>query len=179
MKTFIFLLTLIGATLTGSVAMSREWLVDRISGTAYAISQSKERFEIKREMKIAEGLTIATGPNGRVRLVSENNVMTLMPNSVAAVVPKSLFSAKTEVRQKAGSIEFDIEKRKQPHFTVQTPYMAAVVKGTKFTVSVAKAKTNIGVTRGLVQVSDLRTGQTAAVGAGRNASVATAKGGLS
>src|SRR5687767_12177980 len=103
-KSFSFLLTIIVAIFTSNVGMAREWLVDRVSGTAYTISQSRERFEIKPKMKIAEGLTIATGPNGRVRLVSENNVMTLLPNSMAAVVPKSFFSSRTEVRQKAGRI---------------------------------------------------------------------------
>ncbi|WP_082537244.1 FecR family protein, partial [Aureimonas sp. Leaf460] len=174
----IFSLTVAITLLASGLASAREWVVDRVSGAAFVITPARERIEIKRQMSIAEGLTITTTANGRVRLVSDNNVMTLLPNSAAAVTPKSFFSSKTEVLQRTGSIEFDIEKRSQPHFTVQTPYMAAVVKGTKFTVSVASKTTKIGVDRGLVQVSDLRTGQSAAVGAGQNASVSAAKGGL-
>ena len=36
----------------------------------------------------------------------------------------------------AGSILLDVEKRNVQHFEVETPYLAAVVKGTQFRVTV-------------------------------------------
>ncbi|WP_192847078.1 FecR domain-containing protein, partial [Aureimonas sp. AU4] len=177
MRPIVFI-SCLAVLLQTDVSWAREWLVERVSGTAWSIDTAATRTELKAGMEIEEGLTIATARNGRVRLSAENNVMTLGPGSVAAVKPKSFFSAKTEVLQQVGSIEFDIEKRDRPHFTVQTPFMAAVVKGTAFTIAVSRTDARIGVDRGLVQVQDLRSGETAGVAAGQRASVSAKATGL-
>ncbi|MGC8030557.1 FecR domain-containing protein, partial [Salmonella enterica] len=56
-------------------------------------------------------------------------------------------------------------------FEVETPYLAAVVKGTHFSVTVDAGSTKVGVLRGQVEVSDFKTGQIAQVMPGQ---VATA-----
>ena len=38
----------------------------------------------------------------------------------------------TTIQQRAGSILLEVEKRNVTHFEVETPYLAAVVKGTQF-----------------------------------------------
>ena len=53
--------------------------------------------------------------------------------------------------QQAGSILLDVEKRNVKHFEVETPYLAAVVKGTKFTVTSGDEGASVKVTRGSVQ----------------------------
>ncbi|MFP3541194.1 FecR domain-containing protein, partial [Pseudomonas sp. SIMBA_044] len=78
------------------------------------------------------------------------------PNTMAAITtkPAGFFAPrKTEIVQQVGALDLEIEKRSQPHTTVQTPYLAAVVKGTIFHVSVAKSKASVSVDRGLVQVT--------------------------
>lgn len=40
------------------------------------------------------------------------------------------------------------------HFAVQTPFLAAVVKGTKFTVVSSKTGAEVAVQRGNVEVED-------------------------
>ncbi|WP_155897712.1 FecR domain-containing protein, partial [Aureimonas ureilytica] len=172
------LVPFLAALFNADVGWAGEWRVERISGTAWTIESIEKRTALKVGMLVPEGLTIATAKSGRVRLSSENNIMTLGPGSVAVVRPQHGFSSKTEVLQRIGSIEFDIEKRSAPHFTVQTPYMAAVVKGTSFTISVSKTDAKIGVERGLVQVRDIQTGETAGVSAGQRASVSTSAPGL-
>src|ERR1019366_4795061 len=54
---------------------------------------------------------------------------------------------------------------------VETPYLAAVVKGTQFRVSVTAASTSVDVLRGQVEVADFKSGQIALVMPGQ---VATA-----
>lgn len=49
------------------------------------------------------------------------------------------------------------------HFIVETPHLAAVVKGTQFIVQVRPSQSRVDVTRGIVEVSDLRSGQYAPV----------------
>ncbi len=173
-----FLALLLAALFQADVGWARDWRVERVNGTAWTIESAEKRNVLAVGMMVPEGLTIATAESGRIRLSSENNVMTLGPGSIAVVKPKEWFNSKTEVLQRVGSIAFDIEKRSAPHFTVQTPFMAAVVKGTAFTISVTKTDTKIGVDRGLVQVQDLRTGETAGIGAGQRASVSTKTSGL-
>ncbi|CAN0589684.1 unnamed protein product, partial [Ectocarpus sp. 12 AP-2014] len=53
---------------------------------------------------------------------------------------------------------FKVDKRKDKHFRVETPYMAAVVKGTTFNVTVGAQGTTVQVTEGAVEVSTLDGG---------------------
>jgi len=56
-----------------------------------------------------------------------------------------------------------VEKRNVKHFEVETPYLAAVVKGTQFSVTVSATGTRVDVRRGQVEVSDFKSGQIAQV----------------
>jgi hypothetical protein len=67
----------------------------------------------------------------------------------------------TTILQQAGSILLEVEKRNVKHFEVETPYLAAVVKGTQFRVSVNAAGTSVDVLRGQVEVADFKSGQIA------------------
>ncbi len=54
---------------------------------------------------------------------------------------------------------------------METPYLAAVVKGTRFNVSVNGRGANVNVMQGRVEVSDFKTGQIALVLPGQTANV--------
>ena len=58
------------------------------------------------------------------------------------------------------------------HFEVETPYLAAVVKGTQFRVTVDKARASCRVLGGQVDVTDFRSGQSGLVLPGQMAKVA-------
>jgi hypothetical protein len=86
----------------------------------------------------------------------------------------------TTILQQAGSILLEVEKRNVKHFEVETPYLAAVVKGTHFSVTVNAASTSVEVRRGQVEVSDFKSGQIALIMPGQTAtSFAHGKAGLS
>src|SRR3546814_14786860 len=55
-------------------------------------------------------------------------------------------------------IVFSIKKKLTPHFGVQTPYLAAVVKGTTFSVTVDGTGASVQVVEGAVEVSTLDGG---------------------
>ena len=94
------------------------------------------------------------------------------PKTLAAIITKSgLFSRKTEVVQQKGEIALNIEKRSRPHTYVHTPFLAAVVKGTTFTVTVTEKAASVSVDEGLVQVSSFTGGQSANVGPGQQVTV--------
>ena len=74
-----------------------------------------------------------------------------------------------------GEILLDVEKRNVKHFEVSTPYLAAVVKGTQFSVTVDETGSNVKVLRGKVEVANLRTGQFVLVKPGQSAHIETSK----
>jgi hypothetical protein len=125
---------------------------------------------------VANKAWIQTGPRGRAQLVRGTESIIIQPNSMAGIFTRGDIERKTKVIQQTGVLDLEIEKRNQPHTTVVTPYLAAVVKGTNFSVSVANGSAKVAVNRGLVEVTSYQTGQRANVGPGQRASVDTSKG---
>ena len=78
----------------------------------------------------------------------------------------------TTILHQAGSIVLEVEKQNVEHFEVETPFLAAVVKGTRFNVNVGQHGADVRVLSGSVNVSSFKTGQFALVSAGQLASVA-------
>ena len=106
--------------------------------------------------------------------------MLIAPNSVVGLPNEATDGMATTILQQAGSILLDVEKRNVKHFEVETPYLAAVVKGTQFRVTVNAGKTTVDVVRGQVEVADFKSGQIAQVMAGQHATAfANGKAGLS
>src|SRR5450631_594430 len=101
----------------------------------------------------------------------------IAPNSVVGRPVEKTDGLPTTILQQAGSILLDVEKRNVKHFEVETPYIAAVVKGTQFRVTVNAASTSVEVNRGQVEVSDFKSGQIAQVLPGQ-AATASAHGSL-
>ncbi len=58
----------------------------------------------------------------------------ISPNSVVGLPTEKKDGLSTTIMQQAGSILLEVEKRNIKHFEVETPYLAAVVKGTQFRV---------------------------------------------
>jgi hypothetical protein len=104
-----------------------------------------------------------------VLLVRGEETILIAPNSVVGLPVEKKEGLSTTIIQKAGSILLEVEKRNVKHFEVETPYLAAVVKGTQFSVTVNAGSTKVGVVRGQVEVSDFRTGQIAQVMPGQAA----------
>jgi hypothetical protein len=64
-----------------------------------------------------------------------------------------------------------VQKKSRAHFSVETPYLVAVVKGTKFKVAVTATYAEVAVQEGRVQVRALKTGKYADIVAGQKALV--------
>ena len=126
---------------------------------------------LSQDAVLKPGDSIRTGRNGRVLLMRGAETMMISANS-AISLPEAGRPGMTTVIQQAGSILLDVEKRNVQHFEVETPYLAAVVKGTRFTVTVANGRAQVNVARGQVQVADFRSGQFALVLPGQIARVA-------
>lgn len=77
----------------------------------------------------------------------------------------------TTVEQDFGSLEVEANVENVPHFEVDTPFLAAVVKGTHFIVTSSERGGSVTVTRGLVAVEARSTRQHTTVGVGQVASI--------
>ncbi|CAN7340782.1 FecR family protein [Bradyrhizobium sp. LjRoot220] len=156
------------------------WTVSKSSGEVWRTHSGAQPASLQPEEFLKPGDTIRTGKNGRVLLKRGEESMMIAPNSVVGVPAEKKEGLSTTIVQQAGSILLDVEKRNVRHFEVETPYLAAVVKGTQFRVTVNATSTSVDVIRGQVEVADFRTGQIAQVKPGQHAtSFAHGKGGLS
>jgi hypothetical protein len=167
----------------GSIAFAADgdtWTVSRFSGEVWLAGSGVQQASLKQEDVLKPGDTVRTGRNGRVLLKRGEEVIMLAPNSVVGIPAEKKEGLSTTIVQQAGSILLDVEKRNVKHFEVETPYLAAVVKGTQFRVTVNAGKTTVDVIRGQVQVADFKSGQIAQVMAGQHATAfANGKAGLS
>ncbi|MGJ4948111.1 FecR family protein [Bradyrhizobium sp. HKCCYLS20291] len=169
-----------GATPAAIAADGEPWLVSKSSGEVWVSTKGAVQVSLGREDALKPGDTIRTGPNGRVRLTRGAETMVIAPNSEVGLPAAPKDGMATTILQRAGSILLDVEKRNVQHFEVETPYLAAVVKGTQFSVTISGRNTKVEVSRGQVQVSDFKTGQIAQVMPGQAATAfAAGRSGLS
>ena len=170
----------VGAGSSAGAAEDGTWSVSKSSGEIWITTTDAQPASLKQDEILKPGDTIRTGRNGRVLLVRGEDAILISPNSVVGVPAEKKEGLSTTIVQQAGSILLEVEKRNVKHFEVETPYLAAVVKGTQFSVTVNAESTSVEVRRGQVEVSDFESGQIAQVMAGQAATaLAHGKGGLS
>ncbi|MES0808583.1 FecR family protein [Roseibium sp. SCPC15] len=151
-------------------AAEQAWVVKRVSGIVYFVAPNVEAFRVKRGMVFEKGYTLGTRAGARALIARGNETISVGPNTTFAISKYRSQGVQTTLLQRKGTIEVDVQKRGKPHFTVETPFFAAVVKGTRFEVSVRGKKANVSVQRGLVEVEDFASGDRADLGAGQSAS---------
>ena len=162
---------ILGTASSASAADDGVWSVSKSSGEVWLATSGAQQVSLNQQETLKPGDTIRTGRNGRVLLARGEETILISPNSVVGVPAEKKEGLSTTIIQQAGSILLEVEKRNVKHFEVETPYLAAVVKGTHFSVTVGAGSTKVGVLRGQVEVSDFKTGQVAQVMPGQ---VATA-----
>ena len=135
------------------------WQVAKSSGEVWVTTSGAQQVSLSADTKLKPGDNVRTGRNGRVLLTRGEERILLSPNSAIGVPSEKKGDLPTTITQQAGSILLDVEKKNVRHFEVETPYLAAVVKGTQFRVTVEKGRSRVEVLRGQVQVADFKSGQ--------------------
>jgi hypothetical protein len=119
------------------------------------------------------GTTVTTGADSRATIGNGAQRIVMSANS-RMTLPRDTRSGMTRVLQDLGSILFQVDHRQSPHFRVETPLLAAIVKGTTFTVTVNGQADTVEVANGLVEVraneggaqQDVASGQLVRISAG-------------
>jgi FecR-like protein len=140
-------------------AQERAWQVTKSSGDVWITTAASQQVSLGADTALKPGDSIRTGRNGRVLLVRGEERIMVLPNTAIGIPSEQKPDLPTSITQQVGTILLEVEKRNVQHFEVETPYLAAVVKGTKFRVTVEKNKSRVDVFRGQVQVSDFKSGQ--------------------
>jgi hypothetical protein len=170
----------LGAASSAVAAEDGVWSVRKSSGEVWMSTTGTQQVSLRQEETLKPGDTIRTGRNGRVLVVRGEETILVSPNSVIGLPSEKKEGLSTTIVQQAGSILLEVEKRNVKHFEVETPYLAAVVKGTHFSITVNAASTSVHVLRGQVEVADFKSGQIAQVMPGQVATAfAHGKAGLS
>jgi hypothetical protein len=144
-------------------AQDTSWRVAKSSGDVWVTTTGSQQVSLGSDTMLAPGGNIRTGRNGRVLLTRGAERILISPNSEIGIPLEKRGELSTTITQQAGTIVPDVEKRNVQHFEVETPYLAAIVKGTQFRVSVDKGTSRVAVLRGQVQVSDFKSGDNVVV----------------
>lgn len=152
-----------------SNAMAAGWTADRVRGEVLVEAGSSWE-QVQRGIEINDGARLKTGASGRVDLSRGKDHFSLGANT-SVQIRDSGSDLMTSVIQSAGVVSVDVERRNVQHFSVQTPFLAAVVKGTRFTVTSDSSGSHVDVDRGVVQVQDNSNDLVADVHPGQTADV--------
>ena len=165
-------LTLVGGVALGWPALAGDWRIASLSGKAFRLSGTGW-VRVAASDSIAVGDTVKTLGSGELTLTREGVTVTISPNS-RVQLSERMNGSFTDVIQTAGSAEVEVDPRRRIRLAVATPYMAAVVKGTVFTVSTFEGYSETTVQRGRVAVIDTRNRLEALVTAGQAATAGPA-----
>jgi hypothetical protein len=163
---------------TVSQAHDGTWTITRHSGDVRLVNDGVVLSSLSESMAVLPGTGIRTGENGRIMLTHAGESMMISPNSTITIPNTFARNGYSTLLQKRGSVRFEVEKDQGRSFRVLTPYLAAVVKGTQFIITLAADDNRVEVLDGQVDVSEFRTGQVGSVSAGQTAVVRTASMGL-
>lgn len=141
----------IAAAFPSTVQAGDGWRVVDTTGVVRVGGPGFMPVALTRDQELSSDAWVETAA-GRAVLVRGHETVIVEPNS-RVQLPGAAVNGNTQVLQSVGSAIYKIGKQKQPHFQVDTPYMAAVVKGTSFSVTVGDDEASVSVTEGLVEVS--------------------------
>lgn len=105
-------------------------------------------------MVVPDSRVVRTLATGHVTFVRGEETVELGPHTQIQIFDKAGRKPFTTVKQYSGTVSIEAQVENVQHFGVDTPYLAAVVKGTRFTVVSTKTGSSVTVRRGHVAVDD-------------------------
>jgi hypothetical protein len=129
------------------------WIVAQKSGHVQVVRAGMQPVSIQVRASLSPGDVVATGADGRAMLTRGGDYVIVAPGSRLLLPRNEAQSGFTHLVQQVGTMLYKVRHTGLPHFEVETPMLAAVVKGTSFTVIVDKDRAAVQVTEGVVEVS--------------------------
>jgi hypothetical protein len=158
--------------LAPSFALADDWVATKLRGRVLQLVDNQWA-PLRRGDVVSDERVIRTIKGGRVTFQRGNETINLDGDTQIQIRDKSGRQF-TTVQQYFGTVAIEADARQVNHFAVTTPHLAAVVKGTRFTVVSTGQGAKVSVQRGHVAVEDRDTQQTTLLAVGQSAD--TAKG---
>jgi hypothetical protein len=121
---------------------------------------------------LAAGASLRTGDGAMLVLSHGRDRVTVSPNSELQIPAHADPAHGASIIERIGTILFRVEHSPGRRFEVESPYLAAVVKGTVFTVSTSDQAGSVHLAEGSVEVSAAASKETALLRPGETAVVA-------
>ncbi len=150
-------------------AFADDWQAIKLRGAVFTLVDNAW-VQLVRGDVVTDERIIRTAPNGRVQFRRDKETIDLGPDTQIRIFDRD-GQQFTVVQEHFGEVAVEVERREVQHFVVQTRYLAAVVKGTRFTVKADENQTSVKVNRGQVEVRDVAHGLMVDVTPGQSASV--------
>jgi FecR-like protein len=144
-----------------------KWTVTQLSGDARVVHPGLQPASLKVSAQIVSGDILITGATGRATLVRGADYIIIAPRSELRLPATAEATGFTRVVEELGTMLFKIQHTGIPHFAVDTPMLAAVVKGTTFSITVDQNRSAVQVIQGAVQVTAVVGGMSRIVEGGR------------
>lgn len=149
---------------TGAV---ERWTVTQRSGDARVVRAGLQPASMTVNQALAPGDTIITGASGRASLTRGGDYIVVAPRSRLRLPVKPAKTGFTSIVQELGTLLYKVRHTGVPHFSVDAPMLAAVVKGTTFTVVVDQNRSAVQVIEGVVEVTAADGGMQSLVHGGK------------
>lgn len=162
-------LALIAWTGLAGVVMADDWMVDRLRGEVQ-VQVAGAWQALQRGDIVSDESRIRSLDGSRVVLTRGAEAIELSGATEIRIFDQ-VGQRMTTVMQAYGTVTVEAERLQVQHFSIQTPYLAAIVKGTRFTVHSSDGQSSVDVERGLVQVQDYVHGVATDITPGQSAVV--------
>jgi hypothetical protein len=149
----LVMLAFVSAQPARASAEDGSWRVIQSVGEVAVVGKDTPTGKPKPGTLLPPGAIITTGNNGRAILSREGQQIVLQPNSRIELTPDD--SGRTSLQQTIGNALYKVDRRKQVHFEVNTPYLAAAVKGTQFSITVTPDAAEVTVLEGSVETRSI------------------------
>ena len=156
--------------LSSAAAFADDWVAVRLRGAVLQLVDGEWQ-KLSRGDVVPDSRVIRTLAMGSVEFQRGEERVGLGPDTQIQIYDRARSKPFTTVKQYFGTVTVEAEVQEVQHFAVQNNYLAAVVKGTRFTVTADADSASVAVARGAVFVEDRATGNDVTVTVGQTASV--------
>lgn len=151
-------------------AVADDWTAAQLRGQVVQLVDNQWQ-PLKRGMVVPDSRVVRTMKTGHVTFERGSETVDLGPDTQIQIYDRAGKKPFTTVKQYFGTVAVEADVRNVQHFGVDTPFLAAVVKGTRFTVISGKTGSSVTVRRGHVAVENLRTHSKVTLSVGQTATV--------
>lgn len=165
----LFLALVVFGGMRSALAGDDTWSIVETKGDVQVLRAGFQPVALTEGIVLRPGDRIVTTGNGRAIITRGQDTIIVAPDSEIGLPALKRPGWGTRIIQEIGTIFLKVESSAERRFEVETPVLAAVVKGTRFTVSANPMGAAVHVLEGAVEVSAFASQQTGMVTPGQTA----------